>query len=45
MTDAVSSNTQTIAEFRANHGIVGRYFAGAPLLLLHTVGARSGTAR
>jgi deazaflavin-dependent oxidoreductase (nitroreductase family) len=38
-------NQSTIAEFRANHGRVGGYFAGAPLLLLHTVGARSGQPR
>ncbi len=45
MTDAASINARTIAEFRANHGLVGGGFAGAPLLLLHTVGARSGTPR
>jgi deazaflavin-dependent oxidoreductase (nitroreductase family) len=38
-------NQRTIAEFRANHGRVGGNFAGAPLLLLHTVGARSGQPR
>lgn len=38
-------NRQTIAEFRANLGQVGGNFAGAPLLLLHTVGARSGQPR
>lgn len=38
-------NQRTIAEFRANHGRVGGGFAGAPLLLLHTVGARSGQPR
>lgn len=38
-------NQSTIAEFRANHGRVGGNFAGAPLLLLHTVGARSGQPR
>ena len=38
-------NERTIAEFRANHGRVGGNFAGAPLLLLHTVGARSGQPR
>lgn len=32
-------------EFRASHGRVGGNFAGAPLLLLHTVGARSGQRR
>lgn len=35
----------TIREFRANHGKVGGPFAGAPLLLLHTRGARSGLER
>jgi deazaflavin-dependent oxidoreductase (nitroreductase family) len=38
-------NQRTIAEFRANHGRVGGNFAGAPLLLLHTSGARSGQPR
>jgi deazaflavin-dependent oxidoreductase (nitroreductase family) len=38
-------NTSVIEEFRANHGKVGGHFEGAPLLLLHTTGARSGEAR
>ena len=38
-------NERTIAEFRANHGRVGGNFGDAPLLLLHTVGARSGQPR
>lgn len=38
-------NKAVIDEFRANGGKVGGQFAGAPLLLLHTVGARSGRAR
>ena len=38
-------NEKTIAEFRANGGKVGGNFAGAPLLLLHTVGARTGKER
>src|SRR2546426_1732512 len=38
-------NGQTIAEFRKNHGKVGGYFEGAPLLLLHTVGRRSSKPR
>ncbi len=38
-------NSSTIAEFRANDGKVGGSFAGAPLLLLHSVGARSGKTR
>jgi deazaflavin-dependent oxidoreductase (nitroreductase family) len=35
-------NAQNIAEFRKNHGKVGGFFEGAPLLLLHTIGRRSG---
>lgn len=38
-------NRGTIDEFRANNGKVGGYFAGANMLLLHTVGAKSGQAR
>jgi deazaflavin-dependent oxidoreductase (nitroreductase family) len=38
-------NTQIIEEFRANDGIVGGPFEGAPLLLLTTKGAKSGQAR
>lgn len=38
-------NDQTIAEFRANSGKVGGPFEGMPLLLLHTVGAKSGQPR
>ncbi len=38
-------NAQNIAEFRKNHGRVGGYFEGAPLLLLHTIGRRSGKPR
>lgn len=38
-------NQQVIAEFRANEGQVGGGFAGAPLLLLHHIGAHSGGAR
>jgi deazaflavin-dependent oxidoreductase (nitroreductase family) len=38
-------NQRNIDEFRANHGRVGGNFDGAPLLLLHTVGARSGQPR
>lgn len=35
----------TISEFRSHHGTVGGPFAGAPLLLLHTRGARTGKER
>ena len=38
-------NQAIIDEFRANAGKVGGYFAGANLLLLHSVGAKSGQPR
>lgn len=38
-------NAGVIEEFRANGGKVGGMFEGAPLLLLHTTGARSGEPR
>ncbi|HEY2792275.1 MAG TPA: nitroreductase family deazaflavin-dependent oxidoreductase [Micromonosporaceae bacterium] len=38
-------NQKIIDEFRANDGRVGGNFEGAPLLLLHTTGARSGAER
>ena len=38
-------NQHTIDEFRANQGKVGGYFAGANMLLLHTIGAKSGQPR
>lgn len=38
-------NEQVIAEFRANRGVVGGHFEGVHVLLLHTVGRRSGAAR
>jgi deazaflavin-dependent oxidoreductase (nitroreductase family) len=38
-------NSKIIEEFRANDGKVGGNFAGAPLLLLHTTGAKSGQER
>jgi deazaflavin-dependent oxidoreductase (nitroreductase family) len=38
-------NHAIIEEFRANAGKVGGPFEGAPVLLLHTTGARSGLAR
>ncbi|MGA2520989.1 MAG: nitroreductase family deazaflavin-dependent oxidoreductase [Acidimicrobiales bacterium] len=38
-------NTQIIDEFRTNEGRVGGNFEGAPLLLLHHRGAKSGTER
>ena len=38
-------NQRIIDEFRQNGGKVGGHFEGRPLLLLHHVGARSGTER
>ena len=40
-----SWNESIIEEFRANGGRVGGQFEGAPLLLLHTTGAKSGIER
>ena len=45
MTEATDWNSRIIAEFRANGGRIGGQFEGAPLLLLHTVGAKSGQER
>jgi deazaflavin-dependent oxidoreductase (nitroreductase family) len=38
-------NRPIVDEFRAHEGRVGGYFAGMPLLLLHSHGAKSGTER
>jgi deazaflavin-dependent oxidoreductase (nitroreductase family) len=38
-------NQQIIDEFRANDGKVGGPFEGAPMVLLHTIGAKSGQER
>jgi deazaflavin-dependent oxidoreductase (nitroreductase family) len=38
-------NTAIVEEFRANAGKVGGNFEGAPMLLLHTTGAKSGKER
>jgi deazaflavin-dependent oxidoreductase (nitroreductase family) len=38
-------NRKIIEEFRANGGRVGGQFEGAPLLLLHSTGAKSGQER
>lgn len=45
MPEANDWNSAIIAEFRANGGKVGGRFEGAPLLLLHTIGARTGKER
>ncbi len=38
-------NTTVIKEFRANEGRVGGQFEGAPMVILHTTGAKSGLER
>ena len=38
-------NKRVIAEFRANEGKVGGYFENSTLVLLHTIGAKSGLER
>lgn len=38
-------NTQVIAEFRDNGGKVGGPFEGAPMVLVHHTGAKSGVER
>jgi deazaflavin-dependent oxidoreductase (nitroreductase family) len=38
-------NQTIIDEFRANHGELSGQFAGAPMLLLHSTGAKSGQER
>ena len=44
MPDLNDFNQRLIEEYRANQGKVGGQFAGAPLLLLTTTGAKSGRA-
>jgi deazaflavin-dependent oxidoreductase (nitroreductase family) len=45
MSEIDDYTARIIADFRANHGRVGPPFEGAPLLLLHSVGAKSGQPR
>ena len=42
MSDANDWNTQVITEFRENGGKVGGRFEGAPMVLLHHQGRKSG---
>src|SRR4051794_18337035 len=44
-TSPAEFNARIIEEFRANDGVVGGMFEGMPMLLLHHVGAKSGTPR
>jgi deazaflavin-dependent oxidoreductase (nitroreductase family) len=45
VTDVKDWNSKIIEEFRANEGKVGGGFEGAPMLLLHSTGAKSGQER
>lgn len=45
MSDVNDWNAKIIEEFRANAGHVGGQFEGAPVLLLHTTGARTARER
>ena len=48
MSDAAAMNdwnTSIIEEFRANAGVVGGPFEGAPMVILHHTGAKSGVVR
>jgi deazaflavin-dependent oxidoreductase (nitroreductase family) len=45
MADVNDFNKQIIEEFRANGGNLGGPFEGAPMLLLHHKGAKTGAAR
>lgn len=38
-------NAQVIADFKATNGKPGGYFRNAPVLLLHSIGAKSGQER
>jgi deazaflavin-dependent oxidoreductase (nitroreductase family) len=43
MSDMNDFNEKVIEEFRANGGKAGGMFEGTPLVLVHNVGAKSGT--
>ncbi len=43
--DMQAFNRKIIEEFRANHGVVGGPFEGAPMILVTHTGAKSGTER
>jgi deazaflavin-dependent oxidoreductase (nitroreductase family) len=45
MTDYDDWNRKIIEEFRANAGKVGGQFEGAPMILAHHTGAKTGTER
>jgi hypothetical protein len=41
----IDNSTSIIEEFRTNEGKVGGQFEGASLILIHHIGAKSGTER
>ncbi|WP_405581938.1 nitroreductase family deazaflavin-dependent oxidoreductase [Streptomyces sp. NBC_01190] len=45
MSERIQRNRSVIDEFRSAAGVVGGDFTGVPLLLLTTIGARSGEPR
>jgi len=45
MADTKEMNQDIVKEFRASAGVVGGYFEGKPVLLLHHTGAKSGIVR
>lgn len=45
MSEMQDWNTKIIEEFRSNEGRVGGQFESAPLLLLHSTGAKTGAER
>jgi deazaflavin-dependent oxidoreductase (nitroreductase family) len=45
MSDPLDWNAKTIAEFRANEGRVGGNFEGAPMVVVHHRGRKSGRER
>jgi deazaflavin-dependent oxidoreductase (nitroreductase family) len=45
MSEMQDFNAKVIEEFRTGHGRVGGPFEGAPMLLLHTTGAKTGRER
>ena len=45
MADGDDFNGKVIAEFRENGGKVGGMFEGRPMIIVHSIGAKSGAAR
>ena len=45
MSEVQDWNAKVIEEFRANEGRIGGQFEGAPMILVHHRGAKSGTER